>query len=204
MGHDTITTTIELLTLKEAADFARVSERTIQRHTLLSRHNPTSTTTRKGKKVKGYRKDWLRETFLNEVTAGDTKNDKSDNLLENVVTQHDNPKQSTKNQANKSRENDEIVLILKEEVNFLRIEIGVKNEQISKLQDSEKNTKTLLADLQIQNKALLLPYQKNVPTAKRWGKKWRFWMGVAILFLISLAVSAYAYNYYFGFKNLIG
>jgi hypothetical protein len=204
MAHDTITTTIELLTLEESAQFAGVSERTIQRHTLLSRHNPTSTTTRKGKKVKGYRKDWLRETFLNEATTGDTKNDKGDNPLKNVVTQDDNLKQSTKNQANKSRENDEIVLILKEEVNFLRTEIGVKNEQICKLQESEKNTKTLLADLQIQNKALQLPSQKNEPTAKRWGKNWQFWLWVAIFFLISLAVSAYAYNYYFGFENLIG
>jgi len=203
MAHDTTTTTIELLTLEESAEFAGVSERTIQRHALLSRHNPTSTTKRKGKNVKGYRKDWLKETFLNDVQTDDTKNDKGDKPLDKGATRHDNHKQPTENQTNKSRENDEIVILLKEEVNFLRTEIGVKNEQISKLQESEKNTKTLLADLQIQNKALQLPSQKNAPVAKQSGKKWRkVWLWVSIILLIGLAAGAYAYNYYFGFKNL--
>lgn len=195
--------TTELMTLDEAAEFAGVSERTIQRHALLSRHNPTSTTIRKGKKVKGYRKDWLADTFKNDSPSGDTKNDKGDKPFENDTTSRDNSKQTTENQTNKSHDNDEIVVILKEEVNFLRNEIGVKNEQISKLQESEKNTKTLLADLQIQNKALQISAPEKSPTVKQSGKKYRkIWVLVSVVLFIALAASAYAYNYYFGFKNL--
>ena len=194
----------DFLTLEESAEFAGVSERTIQRHALLSKQNPTSTTIRKGKKVKGYRKDWLTDTFKNDSQSGDTQNDNNNKSFESDTTSRDNSKQSTENQTNKSHDNDEIVVILKEEVNFLRTEIGVKNEQISKLQESEKNTKMLLADLQIQNKALQLPEaKKETPTAKPLGKKSRkIWIFVSVVLFIAIAASAYAYNYYYGFKNL--
>lgn len=186
MTHDTTAKkTTELLTLEESAEFSGVSERTIQRHALLSRHNPTGTTIRKGKKLKGYKKDWLTEIFINGATEDDKKKDKNKDVSDMVSV--------LKGQ----------VQTLSDEIKFKNEQLQVKDRHITSLIESDKNTKTLLADLQIQNKVLQLSAPEKSPTIKQSGKKsYKVWLWLSIVLLMGLTGGAYAYNYYFGFKNL--
>jgi|ERR1035437_2807901 hypothetical protein len=205
MISETNTTTVELLTVSEAATKYNVSTRTIERHALLKKYKCVQTF-RNSRKVNGYSLEWLEASFgkesenvgLKSDTSGGQKTEKSDNVGQSSVP--------------------DMVNILSDQVSFLKKEIEVKNNQlevkdkqleikdnhITSLIESEKNTKMLLADLQIQNKALQLPEaKKEMPTAKPLGKKSRkIWVFVSIVLFIAITASAYAYNYYYGFKNL--
>ncbi len=205
MISETNTTTVELLTVSEAATKYNVSTRTIERHALLKKYKCVPTF-RNSRKVNGYSHEWLETCFGKE----------SDNVGQKTTT-NDGQKTAKANNVEQASSQD-VVNVLTEQVSFLKKEIEVKNNQlevkdkqleikdkhITSLIESEKNTKMLLADLQIQNKALQLPEaKKETPTAKPLGKKSRkIWIFVSVVLFISFAASAYAYNYYYGFKNL--
>ena len=173
---DTKTTTVENLTVSEAAAHVGVSARTIERHAAFKKYVPLSDF-RNGRKTKVYSKKWLDDNFKND-------GQKSDNDRQSQTTSDNNFDKNTT----------ALVARLTDEVVFLRKEIDVKNDVISKLQESEKNTKTLLADLQIQQKTLLL----NSPSAKQLGKKYGWIWFIAFVALLG-AIGA---GCYFGVEYL--
>jgi len=176
MMSDTKTTTVENLTVSEAAAYIGVSARTIERHASFKKYTPLSDF-RNGRKTKVYSKKWLDDNFKDD-------GQKSDNGRQSQTTA-DN-QSDTKTTILVARLTDEVV--------FLRKEIDVKNDVISKLQESEKNTKMLLADLQIQQKTLLL----NSPTAKQLGKKHGWIWFVAFVILLGVIGT----GCYFGMEYL--
>lgn len=170
MSKNATTTNIEVFTLAEAATYANVSTKTIERYAIL--HSwPTMSDNRKGRKVKVYRKVDLDKYFK----SSDNVEHKSDNVSD----------KEAKTIENKQEKPFDTVGHLTEDIKFLRSELTVKNEQISKLQnensmliESESRTKMLLADLQVKVKAL-----NPVEPVKAMGKKntWVWWVAFFLL-----------------------
>lgn len=155
----------EALTLSEAAAFAGVSTRTIERHATFTNYR-TETIIRNNRKTKGFSIEWLEKQFKNVGQESDKKTTSPTNVGQ-MSDKHNSPE----NEAIKDMS---LIEELKQDVTFLRKEIEVKNEQLQakdnqilELINSEQKTKMLLADLQLQQKSLLL----NEPTARQSGKK---------------------------------
>lgn len=178
----------ELLTLIEAAAKYNISTRTIERHATISKYK-SNFIFKNNKKVKGYSLKWLESVF----------GKKSDNFESTTRQLDENDRQNAHKIDNDRQSNDtDVVKVLSEHVTFLRKEIDIKNDQIAKLQESEKNTKMLLADLQIQNKALQAPQPDQTATiTKPVNKSKTLWWVVAVVIVIGLAgAGAYAMHYY--------
>lgn len=177
---DTIQGKSEALTLSEAAAYAGVSTRTIERHATFTNYK-TETIIRNSRKTKGFSIDWLDKQFKDVGQVSDKKPTSPTN-----VGQMSDKHKTTENEAIK-----DVSLIeeLKQDVTFLRKEIEAKNDQLQakdsqilELISSEQKTKMLLADLQLQQKNLLL----DKPSAQRWEKKSsKIWWA---LFLLLVAV----------------
>ena len=174
-----------ILSVSEAADLVGTSTRTIERHATYTKTQPTPII-RNGRKVNGYPKAWLLQHFPPVGNdKGDEKQAKSSNKY----------KDTTQKKASDSRYLSEAFVALKETNGFLCKELEHKNEQIAKLQDSnkaliesERQTKTLLADLQFKQKELLL----NAPKAQALGKKYTwFWWSAFVAVLGSVATGCY-------------
>ena len=188
MEEKTTTIQLDLMTVAEAALYVGVSVRTIERHVLLG-NCPTEWTARNNRKVKAYPKYWLDRTFVkNDIEKkrmSDSQHDKQ--TRQDIGTE----KMSDKNDGIKS---EEVITALREDVGFLRKEIDVKNQQITALIKSEEQTKTLLADLQMQNKNL----QLNSPQAKQkpQEKESRIWLWLGIILIAGLLTGSYfCYEY---------
>lgn len=176
----------EALTLSEAAAYAGVSTRTIERHATYTKYK-TETTTRNSRKTKGFSKEWLDNQFKNVGHMSDEKT-----TSPTFVGQVSDKSSNTENEEIKG-----VALIeeLKHDVTFLRKEIEVKNEQIQakdnqilELISSEQKTKMLLADLQLQQKSLLL----DKPSAKQWEKKSsKIWWALFFLLVTVCGVVLY-------------
>lgn len=152
----------QLLSLSEAAAFAEVSTRTIERHATFTKYQ-TVGTIRNGKKVKCYELSWLTTKFKNVVSETETKTNKNNGLEDTTTTKTKQKKQNVVSET-----------FLQEHLANLTKELQFKSDLIIRLQDSndallesEQKTKMLLADLQLQQKTLLL----DKPTAKQSGKK---------------------------------
>lgn len=160
MSNSQTTTNIDVMSIVEAASYANVSTKTIERYAILYKWQSLSEV-RNSRKIKVYKKSDIDKHFKNQEQKSDTN------------------KTSTKKQSdNKENPSSDHINCLKDEVVFLRSEIVVKNEQISKLQESESQTKMLLADLQVKVKTL------NVAEPpKAMGKKntWVWWVAFFLL-----------------------
>jgi hypothetical protein len=169
-----------VLTLAESSAYTGVSTRTIERHATFTKYQPESIT-RNSRKTKGFSKSWLDKQFKNVGQVPDNNTASPTN-----VRQMSDKPNDTENKAIK-----EVSLIeeLKQDVTFLRKEIEAKNDQLQakdnqiiELISSEQKTKMLLADLQLQQKNLLL----DKPSAKQWEKKSnKIWW---VLFVLLVAV----------------
>lgn len=176
----------EALTLSEAAAYAGVSTRTIERHATFTNYK-TETITRNSRKTKGFSKEWLDKQFKDVGQESDKKPTSPTN-----VGQMSDIHNNTENQTIKDNP---LIETLQHDVTFLRKEIDEKNEQIKakdsqilELISSEQKTKMLLADLQLQQKNLLL----DKPSAKRWEKKSsKIWW--ALFFLLVAVCGAVVY-----------
>lgn len=185
-ASDTIQGKSEALTLSEAAAYAVVSTRTIERHATFTNYK-TETIVRNSRKTKGYSKEWLDKQFKDVGQVSDKKPTSPTNVGQ-VSDKHN----STENEAIK-----DVSLIdeLKQDVTFLRKEIEAKNEQLQakdsqilELISSEQKTKMLLADLQLQQKNLLL----DKPSAQRWEKKSsKIWWALFFLLVTVCGVVLY-------------
>lgn len=183
---DTIQGKSEALTLSEAAAYAGVSTRTIERHATFTNYK-TETIIRNSRKTKGFSIDWLDKQFKDVGQTSDKKATSPTN-----VGQMSDKHKTTENEAIK-----DVSLIeeLKQDVTFLRKEIEAKNDQLQakdsqilELISSEQKTKMLLADLQLQQKNLLL----NEPTAQRWEKKSsKIWWALFFLLVAVCGVVLY-------------
>lgn len=192
MDSDTKATsaaTGETLTVAEAAAYAGVSSRTIERYSHFHEYKPSSEF-RNGRKTNVYEKTWLDKVFK----SGGQKSDRAGTRQTNADNRPDT------NQT-------DLVNCLTDEIQFLRKEVTIKNEVISKLQDSDKNTKMLLADLQIQNKALQLsaPKEKERKVEQREPavmvnpvneRESQIWVWLFILLMACIGTGGYfTYNY---------
>ncbi|MHB8259797.1 MAG: hypothetical protein ACYDCN_02375 [Bacteroidia bacterium] len=177
MMSDTKTTTVENLTVSEAAAYVGVSARTIERHAAFKKYVPLSDF-RNGRKTKVYNKKWIDNNFKDDGQKSD-----KDGQSQTNADKHSDTNTTT------------LVARLTDEVGFLRKEIDVKNEVISKLQESERQTKTLLADLQFKQKELLL---NAPPTAKKLEKKYTWFWSVAFI----VVLGAIGTGCYFSFEYL--
>jgi hypothetical protein len=174
---DKATTKNDVLTLSESSAYTGVSTRTIERHATFTKYQPESIT-RNSRKTKGFSKSWLDKQFKDVGQV-------SDNNTTNVGQMSDKPNYTENEAINKVSLIDE----LKQDVTFLRKEIEAKNDQLQAkdnqiiaLISSEQKTKMLLADLQLQQKNLLL----DKPSAKQWEKKSnKIWW---VLFVLLVAV----------------
>lgn len=183
---DTIKGKSEALTLSESAAYAGVSTRTIERHATFKNYK-TETIIRNSRKAKGFSKEWLDKQFKDVGHLSDKKPTSPTN-----VGQMSDKYKTTENEAIK-----DVSLIeeLKQDVTFLRKEIEAKNDQLQakdsqilELISSEQKTKMLLADLQFQQKTLLL----DKPTAKQSEKKSsNIWWGLFVLLAATCAVLLY-------------
>jgi hypothetical protein len=152
----------QLLSLSEAASFAGVSTRTIERHATFTKYK-TVGTVRNGKKIKCYELSWLTDKFKNVVSEPESKTLNNKDFGDTTTTKIKQKKQNVVSES-----------FLKEHLDILTKELQFKSDLIIKLQESnnallesEQKTKMLLADLQLQQKNLLL----NEPTARQSGKK---------------------------------
>lgn len=171
----------EALTLSEAAAYAGVSTRTIERHATFTNYK-TETIIRNSRKAKGFSVEWLDKQFKDVGHLSDKKTTSPTD-----VGQMSDKHKTTENEAIK-----DVSLIeeLKQDVTFLRKEIEAKNDQLQakdsqilELISSEQKTKMLLADLQLQQKNLLL----DKPSAKQLEKKSsKIWWA---LFFLLVAIS---------------
>ena len=178
---DTLQGKSEALTLSEAAAYAGVSTRTIERHATFTNYK-TETIIKNSRKTKGFLVEWLDKQFRDVGQVSDKK-PTSPTPVGQVSDKHN----SVENEAFKS-----VSLIdeLKQDITFLRKEIEAKNDQLqakdSQILDlisSEKKKKMLLADLQLQQKNLLL----DKPSAQQWEKKSsKIWWA---LFFLLVAIS---------------
>lgn len=185
-ASDTIQSKSEALTLSEAAAYAVVSTRTIERHATYTNYK-TETIVRNSRKTKGYSKEWLDKQFKDVGQVSDKK-PTSPTDVGQVSDKHN----SSENEAIK-----DVSLIdeLKQDVTFLRKEIEAKNDQLQakdsqilELISSEQKTKMLLADLQLQQKNLLL----DKPSAKQWEKKSsKIWWALFFLLVAVCGVVLY-------------
>lgn len=178
----------KLLSVGEAASFAGVSTRTIERHATFTKYK-TVETVKNGKKLKCYELSWLTARFKNVVS----EHKQNPNKIEDY-------KNTTAEKTTAKKQNVVSESFLKEHLDILTKELQFKNDLIIKLQDSnnsllensrallesEQKTKMLLADLQLQQKNLLL----NEPTARQSEKKeskiwWAlFFLLVAVCFVV--------------------
>jgi hypothetical protein len=175
-----------VLTLAESSAYTGVSTRTIERHATFTKYQPESIT-RNSRKTKGFSKSWLDKQFKDVGQLSDNNTTSQTN-----VGQMSDKSNYTENEAIK-----EVSLIdeLKQDVTFLRKEIEAKNDQLQakdnqiiELISSEQKTKMLLADLQLQQKNLLL----DKPSAKQWGKKSnKIWWAFFFLLLSICGVVLY-------------
>ena len=175
-----------VLTLAESSAYTGVSTRTIERHATFTKYQP-ELITRNSRKTKGFSKSWLDKQFKN---VGQVSNNNTASPT-NVGQMSDKPN-DTENKAIK-----EVSLIeeLKQDVRFLRKEIEAKNDQLQakdsqilELISSEQKTKMLLADLQLQQKNLLL----DKPSAQRWEKKSsKIWWALFFLLVAVCGVVLY-------------
>jgi hypothetical protein len=152
----------QLLSLSEASSFAGVSTRTIERHATFTKYQ-TVGTVRNGKKVKCYELSWLTSKFKSVVSETGQKTNKNSGSEGTTTTKNKDKKRNVVSES-----------FLKEHLDILNKELQFKSDLIIKLQDSnnallesEQKTKMLLADLQLQQKNLLL----DKPSAKQWEKK---------------------------------
>lgn len=176
----------DILTLAESSAYTGVSTRTIERHATFTKYQPESIT-RNSRKTKGFSKSWLDKQFKDVGQMSDNNTTSPTN----VGHLSDKPN-DTENEAIK-----EVSLIdeLKQDVTFLRKEIEAKNNQLQakdnqiiELISSEQKTKMLLADLQLQQKNLLL----DKPSAKQWEKKSnKIWWAFFFLLLSICGVVMY-------------
>ncbi|MBC7748410.1 MAG: hypothetical protein H7Z76_07515 [Methylotenera sp.] len=176
----------DVLTLSESAAYTGVSTRTIERHATFTKYQPESIT-RNSRKTKGFSKSWLDKQFKDVGQVSDNNTTSPTN-----VGQMSDKPNDTENEAIK-----EVSLIdeLKQDVTFLRKEIEAKNDQLQakdnqiiELISSEQKTKMLLADLQLQQKNLLL----DKPSAKQWEKKSnKIWWAFFFLLLSICGVVLY-------------
>lgn len=183
---DNETLKVNVLTLAESSAYTGVSTRTIERHATFTKYN-TETLTRNGRKTKGYSKEWLNKQFNNVGQVSDKKATSPTNVRQ-VSDKHN----GTENEAIK-----DVALIeeLKQDVTFLRKEIEAKNDQLQakdsqilELISSEQKTKMLLADLQLQQKNLLL----DKPSAKQLEKKSsKIWWALFFLLVAVCGVVLY-------------
>jgi len=176
----------DVLTLSESSAYAGVSTRTIERHATFTKYQPESIT-RNSRKTKGFSKSWLDKQFKDVGQVSDNNTTSPTN-----VGQMSDKANDAGNEAIK-----EVSLIdeLKQDVTFLRKEIEAKNDQLQakdnqiiELISSEQKTKMLLADLQLQQKNLLL----DKPSAKQWEKKSnKIWWAFFFLLLSICGVVMY-------------
>jgi ATPase subunit of ABC transporter with duplicated ATPase domains len=188
VGHLTDNETLKdnVLTLAESSAYTGVSTRTIERHATFTKYQPESIT-RNSRKTKGFLKSWLDKQFKDVGQMSD-----SNTTSPTSVGQMSDKLNNTENEAIK-----EVSLIdeLKQDVTFLRKEIKAKNDQLQakdnqiiELISSEQKTKMLLADLQLQQKNLLL----DKPSAKQWEKKSnKIWW--ALFFLLAAVCGVVLY-----------
>ena len=180
----------QLLSLSEAAAFAEVSTRTIERHATFTKYQ-TVATVRNGKKVKCYELSWLSTKFKNVVSETETKINKNNGLEDTTKTKTKQKKQNVVSET-----------FLQEHLANLTKELQFKSDLIIKLQDSnnallensrallesEQKTKMLLADLQFQQKTLLL----DKPTANQSGKKdSKIWWALFCLLIVVCGIGLY-------------
>ena len=185
----------KLLSVGEAASFAGVSTRTIERHATFTKYN-TVTTVKNGKKIKCYELSWLTVRFKNDVSKS----------TQNTYKTRDY-KDTTTEKASKKKQNVVSETFLQEHLANLTKELQFKSDLIIKLQDSnnallensrallesEQKTKMLLADLQLQQKTLLL----DKPTVKQSEKKSTkiLWALFFLLVAISCVVLYYGVHF---------
>jgi hypothetical protein len=179
MSNSQTTTNIDVLSIVEAASYANVSTKTIERYAILYKWESLSEV-RNSRKIKVYRKSDIDKHFKNQEQKSDTS-------------------KTTTNKKPENKENPSLDSIncLKDEVVFLRSELVVKNEQISKLIESESKTKMLLADLQVKVKTLPAPEPAKAEVKKH---TWVWWTAFFLL-VGALGFGAWlAYDY---LKNLL-
>lgn len=183
MSENKTSINIDVLSIAEAAVYANVSTKTIERYAILYKWR-TQTITKNNRKIKVYRVSDLDKHFKTEKTVSETKSETFE-----------------KQKVNESDTN----LDLKEEVKFLRSELTARNEFITKYQedtnltitqliDSEARTKTLLADLQMQLKAKALPEPEPVK-AKIKKHTWIWWAAFTALIAVICVGAWLGYNY---------
>lgn len=178
---DIIQGKIEAFTLSEAAAYAGVSTRTIERHATFTNYK-TETIIRNSRKTKGFSVEWLDKQFKDVGHVSDKK--------PTSPTDVGHMSDKYKGSENEAIKDVSLIAELKLDVTFLRKEIEAKNDQLQakdsqilELISSEQKTKMLLADLQLQQKNLLL----DKPSAKQWEKKSsKIWWA---LFFLLVAIS---------------
>ena len=183
---DKTTTKNDVLTLSESSAYTGVSTRTIERHATFTKYQPESIT-RNSRKTKGFSKSWLDKQFkdVGQVSDNNTTSPTDVGHLS------DKPNDA----ENEAIKETSLIDELKQDVTFLRKEIEAKNDQLQakdnqiiELISSEQKTKMLLADLQLQQKNLLL----DKPSAKQWEKKsTKIWWALFLLLLSICGVVMY-------------
>lgn len=199
VGQSSDKTTNVLLSLSEASTYAGVSTRTIERHATVTKYQ-TVVSDKNGKKVKCYELSWLTDKFKNVVSdMSDTKSKTLNNKGFEDTTRIKN-KDKKQNVVSDMSES-----YLKEHLDFLTKELQFKSDLIIKLQDSnsallesEQKTKMLLADLQLQQKTLLLDKPSAELKGKKSGKIW--W---ALFFLLMAVCGVILYFGISFLQNLI-
>jgi hypothetical protein len=168
---DTKATLTETLTVSQTAAYLGVSPRTVERYAAMRSYKPLSEV-RNGRRMNVYEKYWIDKHFkpVGQSSVGQV-------AVQNMPVHDTSDKTPSK-----------VVDRLEAEVDFLKQEIEFKNQVISKLQDSQnkliesdKSTRTFLADLQLQNKTLLLnssPQAEQKPAEKE-SRVW-LWLGLGI------------------------
>ena|ERR1017187_5829740 len=172
METNTTTISLDLMTVAEAAQHVGVSVRTIERHVLLT-NCPSEWTIRNKRKVKAYPKHWLDKHFVKNETVGAQNSDRPSNKPH----RHDIGRNQTSEKSVRIELN-EVINGLREDNTFLR-------KTVDALIKSDEQTKTLLADLQFQNKNLLLNSTQTKPKAepekpeKKESRVW-LWLGIGL------------------------
>lgn len=173
----------KLLSVGEAASFAGVSTRTIERHATFTKYK-TVTTVKNGKKLKCYELSWLTARFKNDVSEPADNPNKTKDYNNTTTVKTGKKKQNVVSES-----------FLKEHLDILTKELQFKSDLIIRLQDSnnallesEQKTKMLLADLQLQQKTLLL----DNPTIKQSEKREsKIWWGLFVLLVGVVGVILY-------------
>jgi hypothetical protein len=190
METNTTTISLDIMTVAEAANYVGVSVRTIERHVLLTKC-PSEWVTRNNRKVKAYPKHWLDTHFVKSQTVGTQLSDRLiGSRIDNGIGKE---KASVRNVGIAA---DTVINSLKEENSFLRKEMEIKTQQITSLIRSDEQTKTLLADLQFQNKTLLLNSIQTKPKQKPEERESRVWLWVGLgLSAVILTGGYFCYEY---------